>query len=358
MWSRPRWLMLCIVSCFVFVDILAAQTIHVSVRGKAVEGKPLFWNDSAVALMSRDGQLITFATGDAEAFRQVSPRFSSHSQSTLRGELLREYGNGFDVSGTGQFLVVHPVGQRDQWADRFEQLYRSMMHYLAARGFTVTRPEFPLVAVVFPSQQQYLDDARSRGENVSANMLGYYDTITNRIYMYDITALTGKTAHWYINAETIIHEAAHQTAFNVGIHDRLGENPRWVVEGLGTLFEAPGVWDSQTYRQREDRVNRNQLDEFRRLAASTDSVALLQRQIASDQLFMRAPSAAYAQAWALTFFLTEREPRRYAQYLQQIRRRPPFQAYAAEDRLRDFVAAFGQDFRMLDARLQRFVSEL
>ena len=50
-------------------------------------------------------------------------------------QLQREFGRAFDVSGTGQYLVVHPAGQRDRWADRFEQLYRSMIHYLTARRF-------------------------------------------------------------------------------------------------------------------------------------------------------------------------------------------------------------------------------
>ena len=79
--------------CFFYSsDRLTAQTIHVSIRGKAVEGKPLYWNNDFVALMARDGQLVTFAPHEAEAFRQVSAGFSSHSQATLRGELLREFG--------------------------------------------------------------------------------------------------------------------------------------------------------------------------------------------------------------------------------------------------------------------------
>src|SRR5436190_8860041 len=44
--------------------------------------------------------------------------------------------------------------------------------------------------------------------------------------------------------DTMIHEATHQVAFNTGLHSRIGENPRWVVEGLATVFEAPGVRNS------------------------------------------------------------------------------------------------------------------
>ena len=34
----------------------------------------------------------------------------------FRGQLLREFGQGYDVSGVGHYLVVHPAGKRDQWA--------------------------------------------------------------------------------------------------------------------------------------------------------------------------------------------------------------------------------------------------
>ncbi len=141
-----------------------AQTIAVSLTDQSVEGKPVYWDQNMVALLMRDGQYITFPPSEAKQFRKISDPFRSYSQSTLRGQLMREYGRDFDVSGTGQYLVVHPAGQRDRWADRFEQLYRSMVHYFTARGFSVSRPEFPLVAIVFRSRGDYL--AHLRRNNV------------------------------------------------------------------------------------------------------------------------------------------------------------------------------------------------
>jgi hypothetical protein len=344
---------------FVLADILPAQTVQVMLHGKEVAGKAVFWNDDVVALMARDGQLVKFAPHEAQGYRQLSARFQSHSQATLRGELQREFGASFEVSGTGQFLVVHPAGQRDQWAERFEQLYRSMLHYLTARGFDIGRPEFPLVAVVFPTPQQYLAHARKQSTFVSANTLGYYDPASNRIYMYDVTSQSGDTSQWHINAETIIHEAAHQTAFNVGIHNRLGGDPRWVVEGLGVLFEAPGVWDSRSYPQLEDRINAFQLKAYRQLVQSADSLEILQRQLASDQLFARAPATAYAHAWALSFYLTEREPRKYAAYLRSVKKRTAtYEVDSPATRLQEFTGIFGSDLKMFDARLQRFITTL
>ncbi len=191
-WVRGQSVLwFCLGSCILVRSAaasLSGQTIAVSLPSQSVEGKPVYWNDTAVTLLLRDGKYITFAPAEARSFRQVSAGFSSYSQSDMRGQLLREYGREFDVSGTGQYLVVHPAGQKDRWADRFEQLYRSMVHYFKARGFEVRRPEFPLVAVVFATQSQYLSHLRRSQVEVTAGSLGYYDPATNRIHLFDITA--------------------------------------------------------------------------------------------------------------------------------------------------------------------------
>jgi hypothetical protein len=335
-----------------------AQTISVSLPQQSVEGKPLYWDESVVALLLRDGQYITFPPSDAKNFRQVSNGFQSYPQSMVRGQLLREFGRDFDVSGTGQYLVVHPAGQRDRWAQRFEQLYRSMVHYFTARGFSVHRPEFPLIAVVFANEKDYLRYLRENKVDIGARSLGYYDPVTNRIQMYDVTADEPRAGRWHINAETIIHEAAHQTAYNIGIHPRFSMTPTWIVEGIGTMFESPGVWDALNHRDQEERVHQPLLHTYRQLVSPNRSLALLKMQLESDDLFPRNPKLAYAHAWALTFYLTEREPRRFSQYLRRLQNRKPLQPYGRQERVQDFVATFGSDLRMFDAHLQRFLETL
>lgn len=337
---------------------LQSQTIQVSVSSGEVQGKPVFWNDSFVALMAGDGQLVTFEANEAKKYRQISDRFQSLSQASLRGQLQREFGAAFEVSGTGQFLVVHPAGQRDRWAERFEQLYRQMIHYFRARGFKVHSPEFPLVAVVFPTQDAYLGYANEHDIQLGPSTLGFYDPKSNRIHMYDVTAQRAHEDDWQTNAETIIHEAAHQTAYNIGIHPRCAYPPRWLVEGIGTMFEAPGVYNSGLYTNQGDRINKSQLEVYRRAIKQISTYDLLASQILSDDLFQQNGSVAYAHAWALTFYLVEHDSQRYARYLQLTHSRPAFAEYSREERFRDFVSIFGSDLKMLDARMQRFLSEL
>ena len=108
---------------------------------------------------------------------------------------------------------------------------------------------------------------------------------------------------WEQNASTIIHEATHQTAFNTGVHSRFGTPPRWVAEGLGTLYEARGFWNSRSYTQQSDRLNTGRLAQFREFIAAGRPAGAFVDMISSDRIFQRNPAAAYAEAWALSFYL-------------------------------------------------------
>ena len=169
--------------------------------------------------------------------------------------MLRELGSGYEVTGTGHYLVAHPKGQRDKWAQRLEDLYRWFIHYFAVRGFEPATPPYPLVGVVCRDRDEFARHAAAQGSPVTGGVLGYYSPTSNRINLYD---MGGKddAAHWQKNAGVLIHEATHQTAFNTGIHNRYAAPPKWLAEGLATLFEAPGVYDSHGHPRPADRVNR------------------------------------------------------------------------------------------------------
>jgi hypothetical protein len=131
-----------------------------------------------------------------------------------------------------------------------------------------------------------------------------------------------------------------------------------VVEGLGTLYEARGVWDSVNYKQQDDRVNKGRLRNFKQLVATGRPTGLMVDLINSDRLFQENPAVAYAEAWALTFYLIETQPAKYGKYLALTAERDSFLSYPAAQRMKDFVSVFGSDFRMLDANLLRFVETL
>jgi hypothetical protein len=212
------------------------------------------------------------------------------------------------------------------------------------------------VAIVFPNEQRFQQYARTEGNLVSPNTLGYYSPVSNRIVLYDVTAT--RQMDWSVNAETIIHEAAHQTAFNSGIHNRFAQPSRWVAEGLGTMFEARGIWDSFRYKSQADRINRYRFEAFKTFAKTRRQAGAMAELISSDRFFERDPEGAYAEAWALTFFLAETDPRRYIEYLRKTASHANFTQRRAPERLADFTAVFGDNLKLMEAKMLRFMGDL
>jgi hypothetical protein len=271
--------------------------------------------------------------------------------------LQKEFGKQFDVSATRHYLVVHPKGERDQWANRFEDLYKRFEHYFRVRGFKLTEPPYPLVAVVFRDEAEYRRHAAASGTPVHPDSLGHYALASNRVSLFDVTSGAGGE-NWSENASTIIHEATHQTAHNVGVHDRFTAAPRWLVEGLATMFEARGVWNRQYDNSQSDRVNQYQLNAFRTYAAARRRPGALSELIASDDAFRSDIHGAYAEAWALSFYLCETQPRLYAAYLAKTANRPLFADYTPAERMADFQDIFGNEMKIFESKLLRYMDEV
>ncbi|HTN74476.1 MAG TPA: DUF1570 domain-containing protein [Pirellulaceae bacterium] len=331
--------------------------IELLLKDQTLIGRPLRWTHEELHLLGRDGRLWEIPGPDAKGYRRSKEAFQPLTKNELRAELQREFGNNFDVTSTGNYLVVHPAGQKDQWAQRFELLYRSFLHYFTARGYRPVSPPFPLVAIVFPRQQDFMAYAASEGHKLPPQVLGYYSPLSNRIALYDSSNGQGNQPESG-NVDTLIHEAAHQTAFNTGVHSRWSMPPRWVTEGLGTMFEARGVWDSPHYPNQPDRINRGRLESFQAFAATRRPKGLLAEIVSSDRAFQVDPDGAYAEAWALTFFLAETEPRKYFDYLAKTSSHAPFVTLRGPERLKDFTSIFGDQLDLMEAKMLRYIDAL
>jgi hypothetical protein len=359
---RPRPLALTLllsfaISPFASSSIRAAAPsgmVKVRLSSGYVEGKPLWWSKREVSLLARDGQLVSFRSSDAADFKQSSPRFFGYTSSDLRGRLYAEFGHGWNVTSTNHYLVVTPKDLKANWAERFEDLYRRFGQYFRVRGFQVRDPEYPLIAVVFKTRKEYQQYSAAQGAKISPNYLGHYSRESNRVFLFDSTA---EGTDWSQNADTIIHEATHQTAFNVGIHSRFGGTPRWVTEGLATMFEARGVWSSASHSKQKERLNQGRLDDMRHFSGQ-HSLKTLTAMLADDKMFQSKPELAYAQAWALSFFLCETRPHDYCRYLATTAAREDFSDYSAEERVQDFTKHFGENMKMLDAQFIRYIERL
>lgn len=351
---------LAVAVCFTFSNAAWAgnSTLRLQIQGETVEGMPLHWTNQRLQLLGRDGYWRDLSINAPESAKKASSTFAPYSQSEMRGMLMHEFGKRFQISGTGHYLVVHPEGERDLWAPRFEEIYRSFSNYFSVRGVSLRPVQFPLVAIVLPNHQEFQRYAVREGFKVDATVLGYYSLKSNRIVVFDATAGQGDNVDWSINADTIIHEVAHQIAYNTGLHNRFAQCPVWIVEGLGTLFEARGIWNARYHTRPSDRINRGRLERFKEHAATTRKKGSLAKFVSSDRVFHSNQEVGYAEAWAFTLFLVETYPRKYLDLLTKTARKPNFVDYTEQDRLKDFTDIFGKDLGMLEARFLRFTSTL
>ena len=360
--------------------------------GKSIfQGKSAAHDSKTCWLMDQTGRLSQVNLNDVDSYRALKKSFRGYSATELRTHLYREFGRDYEVKSTGHYLVVAASGNTDRYAELFEDVYRSFHTYFSTRGFKVKKPEFPMVAIVFPDRQSFLAYCRKDGFTASKTLMGYYQPNSNRVALFDQSnsipakRSNGSATRNYrletnpIKSEsdlqtrlerfergaidanlegTIIHEATHQAAFNTGLHTRIGENPRWVVEGLAMAFESPGNRSNSVRGSAMSRANKERYVWFQNYLQKRRKPGYLKTFVSSDDAFGRNTLDAYSEAWALTFFLLETRSSRYAKYLKKISERPALQPYLPEQRASDFNEVFGSDWKMLEADYLRFITRL
>lgn len=352
---------------------------------QSIQGKTVAFNKHRAWLVEPNGVLHDVTLSQVKGFRKVADQFRGYSSSKMRDDLLREFGRDYEVAGKGSYLVCAARGKANAYAEQFDQLHRSFKIYFSTRGFRVKSPEFPMVAIVFPNHREFAAYAAKDGVRAGRGLMGYYMPRTNRVALFDpagevastqsspvvLSALDGNPTkletHFgnlsfpSISADlqsTMIHEATHQVAFNLGLHTRVGENPRWVVEGLAMVFETPANRANSRRGSAFSRANRERYLWFRQYSQARRQSDSLANFVSRDALFQTGTLDAYAEAWALSFFLLETRSSDYSRYLKQIAKRDPLVEYTAAQRLEDFQAAFGKDTKQLEAQYVRFIDRL
>ncbi len=336
--------------------------------------------DGGLLLLGRDGVLWAIQPTEQMKTVQDDRPFSPLSREEMASQLLRVLPGGFQVHETANYLVFYNTSKPyAQWCGALlERLFSGFLNYWQRRGLAVAKPEFPLVAIVFAERKSYEEFSRPELGEAAPSIVAYYSLMTNRMTMYDLTGLeqfasagaTGaRLGASQINqllarpeaertVATIIHEATHQMAFNCGLHQRLSDCPLWVSEGIAIYFETPDLTSTKGWRS-IGAINRPRLAQFYTYLKNRppDSLRSL---IEKDDRFRHPQTGldAYAEAWALTYFLLKQRPKEYVKYLQQISRKKPLVWDSPQRRLQEFQSTFGQDLHALDTEFLRFMTKL
>ncbi len=334
--------------------------------------------DGGILLMARDGTLWAIEPDELVSERSDDEPFAPFSPDELATRLLEELPGGFQIHTTRHYLICYNTSRAyASWCGAlFERLYRGFDNFWTRKGMKLHEPEFPLVAIVFNDRASYAAHTQDELGKRADSIVGYYSLRSNRVLMYDLTGIEAlRTARGRRNSAaqinlvlsrpeaeqvvaTIVHEATHQIAFNSGMQTRFADIPLWVSEGLALYFETPDLRSSKGWRM-IGAVNQHRLLRFRRYLAARPPTSL-KRLLADDTRLRNTATAldAYAEAWALTYYLIQKHPRQYVRYLQMLAEKQPLVWDDPQTRLREFQAAFGDDLGELDADFLRRMQKL
>lgn len=360
-----RWYAVCLLSAGLMICSCAARPVwgqpakllEVEVPGGHFVGLPVHWSSLDAVVLETTGHLHIIDQGDVLGHRLLAVDFSAQTLADARNSLQAELGPQYETLVYGPYVIAAPLGQVQRWRDRFSALLAGYLRYFQTRGWQLKRPDFPLCVTVFATRQEFLAYTARQVSSLPNSVVGGYFPRSNRCVLYQIesTGVDGAVVtNWSETEATIVHEAVHQLAFNTGLHERLGMDPLWFVEGLASMFEQPNLYDPrQQSLTAESRMLPKQRTRLQPLLKQPEIlVQHLQSLVASDALFSQQPDVAYDLGWALTFFLAERKPAELRAYTRVLAERP-FGDYSAAERIRDFRNGFGGDLSMLAAQLTR-----
>ncbi len=299
-----------------------------------------------------------------KSFRRIDSQFRPHRATEMRDLLRSELGKTYEVAGTQHYLVCAPRGRAKQYAPIFEDIYRTFHGYFSTRGFRIPSPEFPLVAIIFQNRKSFHAYLSRNGMRLNSAMLGYYLPMSNRVLLYETGAPGASTSGRSLAAipdnlrDNMVHEATHQVAYNTGLHSRIGDNSRWVVEGLATVFEAPSIRNTSSGATSKSRINRGRYIDFQNFAEKRRKPVSLEDFVASDSMLQSSTSNFYSQAWALSSYLVETRPSQYAKYLKRIAERDPLKSYSSKQQVADFKEVFDEDLEWLEVSFLRYMQRL
>lgn len=322
--------------------------------------------DGGILLESRNQIIWPLQPSEIVSRKRLeeSPKPLGHDE--LAKATQRELGRGFRIHRTKHYVICYNTStEYAKWCGAmFERLHRGFNAYWDREGIDLHKTP-PLVALIFRDKATYQAYGREELGKSIDSILGYYSYKTNRIAMYDLLGgrqVKASMMNKYLRAErtvaTVIHEATHQLSFNSGMHKRFADIPLWLSEGLAIYFETPDLSSNKGWKT-IGKVNQVRLRQFAQYAKQRQPDSLLSL-ISSDERFQKLGLArdAYAESWAFCYYLIKHHSDEFADYLKILQQKEPLATNTPNERIEDFVKAFGEPPQAFNTDFMRRTSRL
>lgn len=349
------------------LEIKLADESPRSVDGK-IEVEAL---DGSLLFQDMLGHLLILRQQEVVSREQHDQPVELHA-TALEARLKEELPEGFRLHQTRHYTVCYWTDREyAQWVGTlYERLFAGFNNYWKNRGFDPQPAKRPLIVLVFANRAQFERFARTDMKAEPTGIIGYYHVLNNWVVMYDLMAdgqfgnrdrgLSQALSH--PNAvpmvATIVHEATHQLMYNNGMQQRLADIPLWVSEGLAVYFEAPDLSSKQGWKG----IGKINVLRFHRAKQylnqrPADSLATL---IQDDKRFRDGTTTldAYAEAWALNYFLLKKYAKQYQAYLQELSKKTPLVQQTGEQRIALLEEKLGKSLAEIDREFVQFLQKL
>jgi hypothetical protein len=242
-----------------------------------------------------------------------------------------------------------------------ESMYPGVKKWAEQQKLSVHDPATPLVAIMFRTEADF-----QRYRRMPEGVVAYYDTLSNRIVMFEQSDRFGDRRDLAIQQaiSTIAHEGTHQILHNIGVQRRLSLWPMWFSEGLAE-FLAPTEVNKRLQWKGAAQVNDLRMFELEQYVKSRSTEEPNGDTVKKTVLAARLTSTGYASAWSLTHFLATKKKAEFNKYLLEVSKIGPLQGSIevvspglVPGNARAFEACFGDDYVGLEKKLIAHLQKL
>lgn len=301
-------------------------------------------------LLMPDGRLVSMPRSETTP---TDRPFEPVSKKKLAKRLTEQRFPGFRSKTTRRYLYVYNSSQAFTTATGriLESMYPALLNYFDRQKIHVQDPDFPLVVVIFRTQEEF-----DRYRKVPPGMVAYYNSLSNYIMMFEQSQLAEVAPELAFKqaVSTIAHEGVHQILHNIGVQQRLSRWPLWLSEGLAEFF-APTELNRRVRWKGVGFVNDLRLHElseyYKQQGGKLTGGQLLRRTVEASPL----QSLEYATSWSLMHYLARYHRKELQSLLQDASQLEPLQRVAPGSL---FVKHFGQDYLGTERKLIQHLQSL
>jgi hypothetical protein len=270
--------------------------------------------------------------------------FKPATKDEILQELTSGTFKGFENHSTARFLYVYNTSEAFTTATSriLETMYPTLLRYCKGMGLNVHDPEFPLVAIMFRSREEF-----NRYRQVPAGVVAYYNIVNNHIVMYEESELTEFAPAMALKTSisTIAHEGVHQILYNIGVQQRLSKWPSWITEGLPEYF-APTEVGRRIRWKGLGLVHDMRMYHLIKVAKAEGRGGRKWFHLDQNIQAKDLDALGYAKAWATVYWLAKFKQAEFKKYLQEASQLKPLEEPPGPGAL--FEKHFGSDYPALE----------